>query len=204
MLDAITADRPWTQAATLLLATAADDLQAGATPAPTLAAYRGEEPIAVATLRPFATGELPQVLLEVLALLLPLGTDRIALSAVARAWPLDDAMMPATGEDDVRPRVLLVVLADAHDGPCHTHAELHPFEHDAEGWSFGPPIDTDGDQPTGVVQQAVASLLDGRGELLAGADDRAIAAQLARVLLLGHQVALAPDAAAQLERCASR
>lgn len=199
MLDALAPDRPWTHAATLLLATAADDLEAGATPAPTLAAYRGDEPLAVTTLRPFADGELLQALIEVFALLIPLGTDRVALSVTGRAWSLDDPIVPTGDEVDLRARVVLLILADAHDGTCTTRTEIHPFEQDADGWCFGPPLEI-GDHPADTgVDEALAALLNGRDDLAASTTDQMIAAQLGRVLLLGHTIALAPDAAADLE-----
>ena len=199
MLDALAPDRPWTHAATLLLATAADDLEVGAAPLPTLAAYRGDEPLAITTLRPFGAGELLQALVEVLALLIPLGADRVALSVTGRAWSLDDPITPVDAEVDLRARVLLLTLADAHDGACATRTEIHPFEQDADGWCFGPPLELGDHRPESGIDDALASLLDGRGDLVANTTDQMIAAQLGRVLLLGHRLALAPDTAADLE-----
>ncbi len=200
MLDHLATDHAWGDAAASLLATAADDLDAGTPPAPTLLAYRGEEPVAVVTLRPFEPGDLLQALLEVLALLLPLGVDRLALSVSGRAWSLDDPIPPVTDGADLRTRVLLLTFADAHDRPCHTRVEVHPFEDEGDGWCFGPALDIDdaGAADAGL-DQALTVLLDGRQELADSTDDRAIAAQLGRVLLLGHMLSLSPTTAEHLQ-----
>ena len=200
MLDHLATDHPWGDAAASLLATAADDLDAGGPPAPTLLAYRGEEPVAVVTLRPFDPGDLLQALLEVLALLLPLGVDRLALSVSGRAWSLDDPIPPVTDGADLRARVLLLTFADAHEGPCHTRVEVHPFETEEDGWCFGPALDLDDTGATdAALDQALTVLLDGREELASSTDDRALAAQLGRVLLLGHLLALSPPTAEHLQ-----
>lgn len=199
MIDALAPDRTWTHATMLLLGSAADDLEAGAAPSPTVAAYRGDDPLAVTTLRPFGPGELLQALIEILALLIPLGADRVALSVTGRAWSPDNPVSTGDDEVDRRAHVLVLTFADAHGRACSTRTEVHPFEQETHGWCFDPPLEPGKPPAAAGVEDALAALLDDRADVVASTTDRMVAAQLGRVLLLGHLIALAPDAAADLE-----
>jgi hypothetical protein len=78
-------------------------LDEGRPPEPLLAAFAAERPVAVARLRPFEAGDALQALIEVLALLLPLGADRLALAlpGVARAPARESPGVPGRdGSDD--------------------------------------------------------------------------------------------------------
>ena len=69
----------------------------------------GQDPAAVHAVG--VSGMVP-ALVEVLCLLLPLGTDRVALLATGRAWTLDEPEPSVDGEDDPRRPILLIVTAD--------------------------------------------------------------------------------------------
>jgi hypothetical protein len=191
----------WSDARDDLLALAAGDLDAGTPPLPTLLGFTGDDALAIVTLRPCDRDELVQALLEVLALLLPLGADRIAVSFPGRAWSVEDGMVAADAPEPRSP-VLLVTLADAAGGPCQTSTSIHPFEEHAVGWEWLAALYPDEDpdpEPAAIV--ALRLLLDAREQVTSEQQgDLRIPAQFGRVLLLGHQVALAPLAAERLER----
>jgi hypothetical protein len=200
MLD-LAPPRRWDDARTDLLALAAADLDVAATPAPTLLAFGGDEPLAIVTLRPFERDELVQALLEVLALLLPIGADRIALSLPGRAWRLDEPVAPVAPDLDLRRPVVVVTTADASQGPCATTTTVHPVHVDDDGWRWLGGFDAGTDDDGAPAVAAMRLLLDARDELSHGVGpDPRLAAQLGRVLLLGHVLALSPTAAAALEQ----
>jgi hypothetical protein len=194
--------RRWEDARTDLLALAAADLDAAATPAPTLLAFGGDDALAVVSLRPFERDELVQALLEVLALLLPIGADRVAVSLPGRAWRLDEPVAPVAPDLDLRRPVVVVTTADASQGPCTTTTTVHPVHVDDDGWRWLGGFDAGADDDDGApAVAAMRLLLDARGELSSGvAPDPRLAAQLGRVLLLGHVLALSPTAATALEQ----
>lgn len=199
--DELLPDR-WEDAPRLLRRLAAQDLAAGRPPSPALVAHEGERPLALLTLRPFADGEAIRALVEVLALLLPLGADRTALALPGRAWSLDDPIPPVTDDADLRARVLVVITADAHDGPCDSAATLWPYSLDASSGHWQAPVDVPGPL-SGPAVAVLTTLLDRRDELPVGhGDELRLAAQLARVLLRGHEVTLAPEVARRLEAAA--
>lgn len=182
-----------------LLALAANDLDAGRPPLAMLVAFAGPEPLAVVTLRPFPPGGLLQPVIEVLALVIPLGTDRLALSLAGRVWPLDEAQPDAVETDDVTPVVTVTVADGCRNDAATLTTTLHPYEVGASGWRWGDPI-TPPEAPEGEVPSALVTILDARRDLTAaGRGEAELAAQLGRVLLLGHVVALAPGAAARFE-----
>jgi hypothetical protein len=162
-----------------------------------LGAYAGEEAVGTAVVRPVARDELLQALIELLALLLPMGADRIVLALPGRAWSTADPIPPVSAEADLRTPVLLIVLADAHRRRCRTEAEIHPIEYGERGRSWGVPVHAGVDGHS-AVGHALTVLLDHREHLAATTDDERLAAQRHRVLLLGHELVLAPSAAARL------
>jgi hypothetical protein len=180
-----------------LLALCAADLDAGLDPVPTLAAFAGERPLAVVGLRPFAPGQVVQALVEVLALLLPLGCDRLALALPGRAWSLDDPIVPVTDDGDLRQRVLVLTVADARGRACELRTTLHPFEVSGQLTRFAAPI-TPGTPTDAPVVAAVGTLLDARDEVCPSMTGVALTAQFGRVLLLGHDLTLAPAARERL------
>lgn len=186
-----------------LLDLAADDLRAGSEPRPTLAAFDGVRPLALVGLRPFDPRGALQALLEVLALVLPLGADRLAFAALGRAWSLDDPIPPVCGDGDLRQRVILLAVADGHDAPCELTTVLRPFTVEADTLHWGEALRSE-EPPDGRVASAMTVLLNDRHRFDDLGDERKLAAQFARVLLLGHEVALAETAADRLVLASAR
>jgi hypothetical protein len=180
-------------------------LDEGLPPQPLLAAFAGEQPVAVARLRRFGQGDALQALIEVLALVLPLGTDRVALALPARAHVADaGADGPADPAADGAAQVdgqLLVLLATAEvrAGRARLRGHLHPLARHDGRWHWleeTTPIDPD----TLPLTDALGLLLERRASL----QRRDLAAgelqqQLARCLLLGHLVVLSDEIADRLE-----
>jgi hypothetical protein len=191
----------WSEAATTLLELADDDLALGADPAPRLLAFEGGTGVAVVGLRPFGDDDGVQALVEVLALLLPLGADRVALALPGRAWSMDDPIPPVTDGVDLRTRVLLVTTVDGCQRPAALTVALHPFESRGPDRRWGPSVCPD-DPGVSPIGHALRVLVDGRGALTEGEDDLRLAARFGHVLLRGHEVALAPPAARRLEAAA--
>lgn len=187
----------WEDVESELLDLATIDLLLGMDPRPTLTAFVGEQPLAMVGLRPFAPGEALQALIEVLALLLPLGADRLAFAAPARAWSTEDPI-PAVCEDgDLRQRVILIVIVDGHGQPCRLTTSVHPFSLTDDGPGWEDPLRPD-EAPDSPVAAAMTLLVDARDDLDDLGDARKLAAQFGRVLLLGHDVALSDTVAADL------
>jgi hypothetical protein len=203
MVASIPPPRSWDEAGATLLALANADLDRGGDPLPSLLAFEGDDPLGLVALRPFGPGELLQPLVEVLALLVPLGADRLALLLPARAWSAEDPIVPVTDEGDLRQRVVLLTTADAHGRACRTRTSIHPYDAVGGRTRWGDPLHPAG-TPDAPVVSALAALLDERRRLTEDAEDVAVAAQLARVLLLGHELALAPPASARLAAAALR
>jgi hypothetical protein len=190
----------WDDATDRLLALATCDLDDGLPPRPTLTAYAGDEGLAIVGLRPFGPGELLDPLVELAALLLPLGADRFGLAVPGRAWSMDDPIPPVVDEVDLRRTVLTVLLVDGHgrqapvgEGTLYPYVTGHDglvrFEDEvAVGWPDGPATD-------GFLR-----LVAERDRVLSRRRPRADAVvQFARCLLRGHQVVLAPPVADHLE-----
>jgi hypothetical protein len=181
-------------------------LDGGGAPQPVLAAFRGPEPLGVAGLRPFAHDGLLTALVEIMALLLPLGADRVALALAGRPEPqaggavrivLSDAELAV----ERGALALLAISVEARGpGPCRLRSRLHPLVREEGRWHWRPDDAADLDARSCEVTSALATLVDGRGTL---ADEDPAAGrlhhQLARCLLRGHRVALAPGVAARLE-----
>lgn len=171
------------------------DLELDGRAQPHLLAFAADRVVALVGVRPFGPGEALQALVEVLSLLLPLDVDRLALSLPGRAWSLEDPVVPVSDDIDLRTPVLLVILADGHDPdrPATVASTLHPFRWTDDGWELDEPYRAD-DPADGEVHRALKILLSERHELAASADALLLAAQLGRVLLLGHDLVLEPGA----------
>lgn len=179
----------------VLLELTRTDLEHQGRAQPHLLAFAGDRIVALVGVRPFEPGEALQALVEVLSLLLPLDVDRLALSLPGRAWSLEDPIPPVSDDVDLRTPVLLVVVADGHDPDrsVTVSSTLHPFRWQDEGWALDEPYRAD-DPAEGEVHRALQVLLAQREELAASADALLLAAQLGRVLLLGHDLVLEPGA----------
>ena len=104
----------WGDQPAFLTDLAVADLEAGMAVRATLVAFRGEQPLVLATLRPFASGAHHDAIIEVAALAWSLRADRVALSLSGRAWSLEDPVPPVVeGVGDLRQRVVVVHVAEA-------------------------------------------------------------------------------------------
>jgi hypothetical protein len=191
-------DLTWDEVPDTLLALAACDLDDGGPPLPRLLAHRGDEALGIAELRPFSPGEVLHPVIELLALFLPLGADRVCLALPGRLGELDGPIVPVdeVAGMDLRQRAVTLWSADGHDGPARTSTGLHPFTLDDVGeWGWEPALGPGG-RRAGPVLDAVRVLLDARHDLPVAPDERR--RQLERVVVLGHGLALAPGAAREL------
>lgn len=187
------------EAEPVLLCLLAEDVQEGLGLGPSLLAFAGERALGMVRLRPHEPGEVVKALLEVLALLLPLGADRIALALPGRAWSTEDPIAPVTDEVDLRQPVVVTTVADAHGHPCVVRARIHPFEVDEDGRCWWQPAVEPEDELDAPVVTALRVLLNHRDEIGEGTEPGAqVVAQFGRVLLLGHDVSLAPRTAGVL------
>ncbi len=192
----------WDEAPGYLLDLAHRDLATAAAPLPSIVAFSGEEPTAIGVLRPFDDGGPVPALIELLALLLPLGVDRLALTLSGRAWSGADPVVPVCEDGDLRQQVLLLIRADASSGSCTVQTELRailPDDHPTDGWRLSDPL-LDGELPEAPLVDALRVLLEHREELESEASDQALLTQLGRILLLGHALALAPEPSDRLVR----
>ena len=169
---------------------------------PLLVAFDDQEPVGIVGLRPFEPEGVLQALVEVLALLLPLGARRVALTLPGRAREIPDADHTSrTAEGDEAPLVVIVTADAIGEGPTRLRARVLPLEHDGDCWQWqeGDAVEVDADEWD--ITQALGVLLDAPGPLDAstGPERTLLQAQLARCLLLGHVLTLAPPAADRLE-----
>jgi hypothetical protein len=178
------------------------EVAAGFPPPPVLAAFAGDEPVAVVGLRPFGPGEVVDPLVEVLALLLPLGADRVVLALPARIWDADDPCAGDVAGVDLRTTAVAITTVDGHGRATpDLHGSVHPYgidDHGGHGWL---PTDLPADlgAPEGPATPSLACLVGGRDQLAAEPDPTTVALQFARCLLRGHKVILSPHVAERLE-----
>lgn len=197
MLDAMPTV-PWPQCTHLLRSFATEDLDLGMSPQPTLLAYEGEQPLATVMLRPFGEGQAVAAIVEVLAVVLPLGADRIVLSLPGRAWSAGDPIAPVSADADLRQRVLLICEADGTRVPTAVRVQLHGIELEAEGWRWDGVLDAE-EQLTSPLVDVLRLLLDARSRLLRARADVSSATRFERALLQGHEVHLSALAAERLD-----
>lgn len=178
----------WADQGRLLIDLALADLDAGHPVLPTMVAFRGDDALFLTTLRPFASGEHHDPIIEVGAVALTLGADRLALSLSGRAWSLRDPIPPVLSDgSDLRQQVIVIHLADAvgEDPLCLT--TIVPVDVDDDGVSAGPPLtDVAGE---GWVPQALLVLARDPMPRYRAED---LAAQVVRCERLGHRFAWAP------------
>ena len=185
----------WVDVEQFLIEAAEDDLRATGEVTPCLIACAGEEPLFAAFMRPFAPGAYADPMIELLALAMPLGADRLALSMAGRAWSLDDPVVPAVaGVGDLRQRVVCVHLADGSGDAPVADTRLRPFSvvDGAVVWDEelrpGP--------AEGWISQALLVSVSSPQQLRASPEE--LAAQAGRCVALGHQLYLAPAGDARM------
>lgn len=192
----------WDDVEDQLLDFAQDDLELGAdAAAPCLMAFAGPRLRFIAFVRPFEKGAYHQPLIELLALAVPLGSDRLAFSATGRAWSLDDPIAPVVDGADLRQRVLMLELVDGSRGKVARRSVLVPFQQAARRVTWGDRRELPASESWigGVLELAVGEQMRRRMTT----DDAAVAAQAERVAALGHDLRLAMDLHERLERCSS-
>lgn len=182
--------RPFAQFDDLARALVELDVDLGEEPRARLAGYDGETPLAVVDLRPFPPGGVDGPMVEALAGLLALGADRFATALPARAWSMDDPVVPVADDVDLRQRVLMVTTASPGGD---VRSRLVPFDLDAGTLDWRDPVLGDGDCE-GWVPHALGVAADATW----APDPDAAGEQLARCSRLGHVVLLTPDGADRL------
>jgi hypothetical protein len=178
----------WEGLEVLLVELAGDDLEACGEVRPMLAAYRGEEALFLAAVRPFPKGHYDDPLIELLALAMPLEADRLALSIAARAWSLNDPIPPVTEDADLRQRILMLHVVDDTVSPLRSVTTIYPFDLGPDGVSWGRPHDPGPGK--GWIPRALELCVQGRHRL--PSSDREIRKQADRVIWLGHRLYLSP------------
>lgn len=196
----------WDGTEDLLIELADIDLAAacaeGAPPGitPMLVAFDGDEHLVVAGLRRFEDGAYPEALVELLALAVPIGADRVALSIAGRAWSLDDPIPPVSADADLRQRTLVLTFVDGHDRPRpEVTTVLHPFDVVDGGIVWGERRDLGAPDP-GAVTAVVSACLSERGVQVAAehAEPSTLRRQAERCERLGHRIWLGDEAARRL------
>jgi hypothetical protein len=191
----------WSDIEALLVGLAGDDLAEDGEVHPALVALSGDTLAFLAFLRPFEKGCYADPMIELLALAMPLGCDRLALSIGGRVWSLEDPIPPVSDEADLRQRALVLYYVDG-TGPVVSDSVLHPFDLVDGAVVWAPPVgDLGGAQ--GWIPEALRLSVERREELATG--DAEIRRQAARCERLGHEVHLGPEVAERLlaapERC---
>lgn len=155
---------------------------------PLLVAYRGDEELFFAWLRPFAKGEYADPMIELLSLAMPLDADRLAFAAAGRVTSLDDPIPPVVPGADLRQRTLAVEYADGAGRPVRQYSVLHPFELLSGRVIWKDAVRLDDGQ--GWIHGALGAAVGRRGQMVAGATDADIRAQAERCAGLGHDLYL--------------
>jgi hypothetical protein len=185
----------WTDA--IFRECADDELARYAEVAPALAAFSGDELLFVAWLRPFAKGAYDRPVIELCALAVPLGGDRLALSMGARAWSLDKPVPRGQDGVDARQRVLITTYADGAGTDARVWNVVHPFDLDGDRVRWHEPTRLDGGE--GWIADALAAFVQTPD---AARDARAeeVADQAERVVRLGHELYLSEACVDRLGR----
>jgi len=185
----------WDDVPEVLRTYAHDELTAANGTGLFVAAAAGDEPLLLASSRPYAQGEHHQVVVELASLALGFGADRIAVAVTGRAWSTEDPIAPVAGDVDLRQRVLAVTTADGHErATAQVRGVLFPFELDDDGVSWGDPLPADDGQ--GWMLSALAVVVTETASFVDRPDD--LAAQFQRCDALGHVLDLSPRAVVRL------
>ncbi len=164
------------------------DLEAGLDVRPCLVAMSQEERLFVAFLRAYEREDALHALIELLALAVLLGADRLALSRSGWARSLHEPVAPVVaGSGDRRQRVLVIEEVDAARDATVTCGVVVPFhlEDGAVRWEAPMAVE----EATSAVTAALALAVAGREGPAAG--DREIRRQARRCVRLGHLLGFA-------------
>lgn len=189
--------RTWDELSVFLLYEAERDLEAAGEVRPCFVAFRADEPLLLAWLRPFEKGAYHLPMIELISLACPLGADRLGLSLSGRAWSRDDPIPPVVnGVGDLRRRVVAIEAVDGTEDPPVRSSLIAPFDlvegsvrwgadrlslDGADGWT------------SSLMLQAVL-----HGEEIDGTDED-IREQALRCVALGHLVAFDPAVVERLD-----
>ena len=185
----------WDQIEQFLCDEATRDLVDDEPARPCVVAFRGEQPLMVAFLRPHAKGAYAQPMIEVLSIAGALSADRLMASFSGRAWSWDDPIPPVLpGVGDLRQRVLTIHRVDAADGTMRARDVLLPFEVVGGAVVWGERLEHDAAE--GWIPGALRLTVE-QGAAMA-APDHEIAKQVLRCDRLGHLVGLSAAVTARL------
>ncbi len=186
----------WEAQSRLLLDLALTDLESGTDVLPTMVAFRGDDPLFLATLRPFPRGGHHDPVIEVGALAVLLGADRVMVSLAGRAWSTVDPIPPVSSDGDLRQRVVVVHQVDGtHEDP-RVLTTLLPVDVTADGTVTTGSVLTD-EAGVGWITQVLLTLVEGRPERAPAAE---LGRQIRRCEQLGHRVSWSTGIAREVRR----
>lgn len=192
----------WADAVEFCRVLARADVRARRAVRPTILGFEGDAFLGMVELRPHDDGEYREPIVEALALLVPLGADRIVFLGSGRVWSLEDPIPPVTRDADLRQSVAVVVSVDRHERPDPTMTSvLFPFDRLQSGlvvWREPVEIDEEGDGRIPTILR----LIVGEGDRYPY-DELTVGRQALRLLRLGHDLCLPDGEAAhpRLARC---
>lgn len=165
-------------------------------PRPWLVSFDGDDLLVLVGLRPFGPGQYEGPLVEAMALVLPIGADRVSVALPSRVWSVDDPVPPVTADADLRQRVLTQVTVDGHDRATpDVRTRLQPFRVPPGRADITPLVWDEVVDPgpgEGWVPEALAAMVAGRDRIGVGSSVREHRQQLWRLDDLGHEVLLTP------------
>lgn len=185
----------WDEWVVELLRAGADlDLRIDGEAIPRFIAAEGERPLVVADVRPFPKGRYHDPLIELMALAVPMGADRVAVGITGRVASLEDPIPPVVdGVGDLRQRVLVIELVDGHRQPARASTVLVPFDLAGGEVRWHAPFDPGPGE--GWIPAALSLLVDRRDEMDVRPGD--VLEQAERCAMLGHSLTFEAEAAAR-------
>ena len=185
----------WDEWVVELMRAAADlDLRVEGETIPRFIAAEGDRPLVIADVRPFPKGGYHQPLIELMALALPMGADRVTVGITGRVTSLEDPIPPVVhGVGDLRQRVLIVEVVDGHGQPARASSVLVPFDLSDDDVRWRAPFDPGPGE--GWIPAALSLLVDHRDEVEVRPGD--VLEQAERCAMLGHGLTFEAQAAAR-------